>query len=68
MQRGSILHREQRSYVTEWILGSARVASLLAPPVDDDRRDALANYRTEAIAMLVIVASSILDRRTPKLL
>jgi len=36
-QRSRILHRERRFDVTEWILGSARVASLLAPPVDDDR-------------------------------
>jgi len=33
----------QRSHVTAWIPGSARVASLLAPPWNDEVEKALAN-------------------------
>jgi len=35
--------------VTEWILGSARVAPLLAPPVDDDPMDVSANHQGHSI-------------------
>ena len=57
------LHRRRNIDVTAWIPGSARVASLLAPPWNDDMREVPANFRGLRFAFVTIVGLGLAHAR-----